>query len=135
MKRKIISVTLILLLVLSSTAMAFAEGQTRDTNLVNYSIDRTSRTTAVATVNVMFSDYVDEYSVIIYLQKKVDGQWTSDVMNPDYAFYNSGTGQIRFAFNHIYSNLEAGEIYRLKCVSRDYIDNQLYVFTTYSNQF
>ena len=135
MKKRMLALAMILILVLTSTVFAYAEGQTRHTALVTYDISRTSRTSATATVDVTFSTIVDRYDVKIYLQKKINGEWVLDADNIDYAYYNSGTNNFEFTFNHIYTALEAGANYRLRCVSRDYIGDELYTFTSYSNQF
>lgn len=135
MKKRMLALTMILILVLTSTIFAYAEGQTRDTVLVYYDIVRTSRTSAAATVDVSFSNYVDGYNVTIYLQKKVDNRWVADVTNPDYVFSKSGTNDFDYTFNHIYTTLESRVIYRLKCVSNDNIGTASYSSTTYSNQF
>ena len=135
MKKRMLALAMILILVLTSTVFAYAEVEPRNTALVTYDISRISRTSATATVDVTFSTIVDRYDVKIYLQKKIDGQWVLDTDNVDYAYYNSGTNSFEFIFNHIYTDLEAGVNYRLRCVSRDYIGNNLNTFTTYSNQF
>ena len=134
-KKKLIALAMILTLLLTSTAFAYADVQTRETNTVLFSINRTSRTTAAATVEVDFSTKVDRYDVTIYLQKKINGVWVSDTTNADYIYRNSGQNSFDYTFNHIYSHLESGEIYRLKCVSKDYIGNSTTSFTSYSNQF
>ena len=135
MKKRMLALTMILILVLTSTVFAYAEGQTRDTNLVSFATDRISRTTAIATVDITFSTIVDQYSVAIYLQKKVDNRWVSDVANPDYIYYETGQNDFEYAFEHVYSNLEANTIYRLKCVTNDSVGSNSYSFTAYSNQF
>ena len=135
MKKRMLALAMILILVLTSTVFAYAEVEPRDTNVVYFSTERTSRTTASAIVDVTFSTFVDRYNVTIYLQKKVDNRWVSDVANPDYVFSRSGTDTFDFYFNHIYSHLESGTNYRLKCVSTDYIGTSQYTATTFSNQF
>ena len=135
MKKRMLALTMILILVLTSTIFAYAEGQTRQTNLVIFDVVRTSRTSATATVDVSFSNYVDRYNVTVYLQKKVDNRWVSDVANPDYVFSSSGSNDFDYIFSHIYTSLSSGEIYRLKCVSNDYIGASSYTSTTYSSQF
>ena len=135
MRKRMLALTMILILVLTSTIFAYAEGQTRETNIVYFSTNRTSRTTAAATVDVSFSTFVDRYNVTIYLQKKVDNRWVSDVQNPDYVFSKSGTNDLDFYFSHIYTSLDANTIYRLKCVSTDYVGVNQYTATTFSNQF
>ena len=134
-KKRIFALVMVLTLVLSSTVFAFAEVQPRDTGSVIYTISRVSRTRAEATIDINFSTEVDRYTVAIYLQKKVDGEWQNDTENEDYAFYDSGTDSFDYTVDYIYSHLEAGEIYRLKCISRDYIGSSSYAATTYSNQF
>ena len=135
MKKRILSISLILILVLTSTVFAYAEGATRETDIISFAIQRTSRASATATVNILYSTDVDRYNVTIYLQKKVDNRWVSDVSNPDYVYSKSGTNDFDFTFNHIYTNLESGVNYRLKCVSTDYIGTSTYTTTGYSNQF
>ena len=51
-----------------------------------YAVSRISRTKADVTVDVTFSTVVDRYSVVIYLQKKVNGQWVNDSTNEEYVF-------------------------------------------------
>ncbi len=135
MKKRMLALAIILILVLTSTVFAYAEGQTRDTNLVSFATNRTSRTSAIATVDITFSTVVDQYSVAIYLQKKVDNRWVSDVANPDYIYYKTGQNDFEYSFEHVYSSLESGTIYRLKCVSNDSVGSNSYSFTSYSNQF
>ena len=135
MKKRMLALAMILILVLTSTVFAYAEVEPRDTNVVTFAIERTSRTSATATVGVTFSTYVDRYNVTIYLQKKVDNRWVSDVTNPDYVYSRSGTDDLGYTFNHIYTSLVSGNIYRLKCVSTDYVGANTYTTTTYSNQF
>ena len=134
-KKKLITLAMILTLLLTSTAFAYAEVQSRDTDIVTFNIERTSRTSAAATVTISFAARVDKYDVTMYLQKKVDGVWVSDTTNDDYLLKNTGSGSQRFIFNHIYSDLKSGVNYRLKCVSKDTIDGSSYTLTCYSNQF
>lgn len=135
MKKRMLALTMILILVLTSTVFAYAEVEPRETNLVTFSTQRISRTTADALVDVTFSTVVDQYSVAIYLQKKVDNRWVSDVANPDYIFYKTGSNHFEYVFEHCYTNLEANTTYRLKCVSNDTVGGNSYTFTSYSNQF
>ena len=135
MKKRMLALAMILILVLTSTVFAYAEVEPRDTNGVSFLISRDSRTRATVTVDVTFSTIVDRYNVTVYLQKKVDGRWVSDVSNPDYVFSKSGTNDLDYTFNHIYTSLESGTNYRLRCVSNDYIGSNSYSTTTYSNQF
>lgn len=126
---------MVLTLVLSSTVFAFAEVQPRDTATVIFSIDRVSRTTARASIDVNFTKQVDRYTIAVYLQKKEDGVWVNDTTNEDYAIYDSGTNSYDYSFDNIYDNLVSGVNYRLKCVSTDYNGSNSSSFTGYSNQF
>ena len=130
-----LALAMILILVLTSTVFAYAEVEPRDTNAITFATQRVSRTTATATIDITFSAEVDRYNVVVYLQKKVDNRWVSDVTNEDYVFSNSGTNDFDFTFNHIYSTLESGVNYRLKCVVNDTVGSNSYSFTSYSNQF
>ena len=135
MKKRMLALAMIFILVLTSTVFAYAEVEPRATNIVYFSTDRISRTSASATVDVTFSTFVDRYNVTIYLQKKVENRWVSDVSNPEYIFTHNGSNEFDFTFNHIYTNLEASTNYRLKCVSTDYVGANNYTATTYSDQF
>lgn len=134
-KKRIFALVMVLTLVLTSTVFAFAEVQPRETGLITFSASRISRTRAEATIDITFVSDVDRYTVAIYLQKKENGSWVNDTTNPDYVFYDSGTDASDYTVDRIYSNLTSGEIYRIKCISRDYIGSNSYEFTAYSNQF
>lgn len=138
MKNKILVMVLAMVLVFSCTAAAFAGGgiQPYDTGSVRFIIDRTSGTTADVTVDVSFTDEADEYNVVIYLQKKVNGSWRNDTTNQDYVFYNNGFNSGEFLFEHNYTNLTYGTTYRIMVISIDkYDDGTQYRNTTYSNAF
>lgn len=137
MKNKVLVIALALVLVFSFTAAAFADSgiQPYDTNSVVFSIERTSGTTANATVDVTFTRVADEYSVVVYLQKLVNGVWKNDNTNDEYVFYNNGFNSIDCVFYHHYDSLTYGTSYRLMVVSRDKKDGQECRTTTYSNLF
>ena len=137
MKKKLFITSLILIMILSTTVFAYAEGDisTYDTDYVTFAISRTSRTSANVSVDVEFIKKVDSYNVIVYLQKKVNGTWKLDTTNPDYIFYNNGWNCSNFIFTHKYSHLESGEIYRIMCISKDTVGSASYTTTSYSNQF
>lgn len=84
MKNKVLVIALALVLVFSFTAAAFADSgvQPYSTSSVSYTIDRLSGTKADATVVVQFTSEVDDYSVVVYLQKLVNGTWKNDNTNP-----------------------------------------------------
>ena len=137
MKKKLFITALILIMVLSTVVFAYAEGDisTYDTGEITFITDRTSRTSDDIIVDVGFTQKVDSYNVVIYLQKKVNGVWKLDTTNPDYVYYNNGFNSYDFTFSRRYTHLESGENYRIMCVSKDYIGSTSYTFTAYSKQF
>ncbi|MBR5229415.1 MAG: hypothetical protein IKW01_01050 [Firmicutes bacterium] len=141
MKRKLLISALILIMLLSSTLCASAavgDGaavQPYSTSSVHFSIERTSGTTADAFVGVWFSGIADEYSVVVYLQKLVNGTWVNDTTNDEYVFYNNGINSSSCYFGHYYDNLVYGTSYRLKVISRDIINGLESRQTTHSNLF
>jgi len=86
-------------------------------------------------MDVHFSQVVDQYSVVVYLQKKVDGEWVIDMSNPERTLYNNGIKKSSFYFYNQYSGLERNTTYRIKCVSKDYIGTKTSTSTFYSNSF
>ena len=79
MRKKIVSLFLVLVLTMSFGSVAFASTEIIDdsgiqpynTDTIIFEIDRTSSTTADVYVDVYFSQTVDIYNVVVYLQKKV----------------------------------------------------------------
>jgi len=141
MKRKLLISALILIMLLSTTICASAATGTgnvvepQSTGEVIFQISRTSGTTADATVTVLFSDIADEYSVVVYLQKLVNGSWVNDTTNDEYVFYNNGINSVSCVFGHDYTNLTYGTSYRLRVVSRDIIHGLESRTTVNSNLF
>ena len=137
MKKKTLCTALILVLLLTTAVSAYAETgvQTRDTDSVTFAVNRTGRTSAGVSVYVSFTEVVDRYSVVIYLQKKENGEWVNDWQNEEYVFFNNGSQKKTFLFANTYTHLSEGVIYRIKCVSKDYIGDSTFITTTYSNQF
>ena len=140
MKKKLLSVLTALVLVTSCLSVAFAvpedsKIQPYDTSGVTYGINRTSSTTASININVHFSQKVDQYSVVIYLQKLSNGSWVNDTNNDDYVYYNNGWDARSFLFSRTYDDLERGATYRIQCVSKDYIDGAPTTSVTYSRSF
>ena len=140
MKKKLLSLFITLILAFSCCSVAFAvpedEGITPyETHSISYVIDRTSATSATAAVNVSFSTRVDQYSVVIYLQKLSNGSWIDDNTNKDYVYYNNGWNQPSFLYSKKYDSLKRGTTYRLKCVSKDYIGSSYHIATSYSYSF
>ena len=137
MKNKILVMVLVMLMVFSSAAAAFADSEIQpyDTGRVDYYITRTSGTTADVDVVVNFTRDADEYNVVVYLQKLVNGTWKNDSTNPEYVFYNNSFNSNVCLFSHKYVSLVYGTTYRLKVVSIDKYDTEQFRVTTYSNSF
>lgn len=141
MKKKISVLLMVLVMVLSATVTSYAamgDGgvvSPQQTSSVSYTINRTSGTTADADVLVTFAGIADEYSVVVYLQKQVNGSWANDTTNEDYVFYNNGINSHTFLFTKRYDALTTGINYRLMIVSRDIINGVEYRVTNYSNPF
>ena len=137
MKNKVLVIALALVLVFSCTAAAFADSgiQPYETDHVTFNINRTSGTTAQVDLIVSFSGVADGYSVVVYLQKLVNGTWKNDTTNPDYVFYNNGSNSSACPFSHNYNSLTYGVSYRIMVVSRDIQGSKEYRTTTYSNLF
>lgn len=140
MKKKLLSLFIALILAFSCCSVAFAvpedEGITPyETNNVIFVINRTSATKALVSIDVSFSTRVDQYSVVVYLQKLSNGSWVNDTKNDDYVYYNNGWNKYDFLYSKTYDNLVRGTTYRIKCVSKDYIGNNNTISTTYSQSF
>lgn len=137
MKNKVLVIALALVLVFSFTAAAFADSgiQPYDTGRVDFLIERTSGTTAEVDVVVNFTRVATEYSVVVYLQKLVNGTWKNDNTNPEYVFYNNGFNSSMCHFAHDYDSLSYGTTYRLMVVSRDKYPTEEFRATTYSSPF
>ena len=138
MKNKVLVIALVMVLVFSFTAAAFDDSgiQPYSTGAVGYRVERTSGTTASVAITVSFTDDADEYNVIVYLQKQVNGTWKNDNTNPEYVFYNNGFSSGDFSFEHNYSHLTYGTTYRIMVISIDkYNDGSEFRKTTYSNAF
>jgi len=141
MKKKISVLLMVLVMVLSATVTSYAavgDGgvvSPQDTSSVTFIIDRTSGTSADANVVADFSSEVDEYSLVVYLQKKSNGVWVNDISNTDYVFYKNGINTDSAIFSHSYDTLVYGTTYRLMVVSRDIINSVECRETFYSNSF
>ena len=142
MKKKIVSLILSLVLVLSFCSVAFADSgndnegiEPYSTNNIIFDIDRISATKADVYIDVIFSSVVDQYSVVVYLQKKVNGEWVIDTSNSERTLYHNGWKKGSFYFYNQYTGLDRGTTYRIKCVSKDYIGTSTHTATVYSNPF
>lgn len=139
MKRKLFAIAMAFVMVFSTAVFAYANTDTGvslyDTSDVTFITDRVSRTSANVTIVVGFTQVVDSYNVIVYLQKKVDGSWILDTTNDDYVYYNNGWNSSIFTYARKYSSLNSSTTYRIKCVSKDYINGVSHTRTFYSNPF
>lgn len=140
MKKKLISLALALALVLSFSSVALAESgpvevEPQDTDSIIFEIERISASKADVYATVYFSQTVNVYNVVVYLQKKVDGEWQLDFSNPERTLYNNGFQDDSFSFYNQYTGLERGASYRIHLVSRDTIGDDLSIFNAYSNPF
>lgn len=140
MKKKLLSIVAALIFVSSCFSVAFAvpdtgEIQPYETGGITYGVDRTSSTTASVDINVTFSQRVDQYSVVIYLQKLSNGSWVLDTTNDDYVYYNNGFNARTFLFAKKYDDLKRGVTYRLQIVSKDYINGNAHITTAYTSSF
>lgn len=141
MKKKLISLVLTLVLVLSCSSMAFASGgdtaeiQPLETDTIIFDIDRISASKADVYISVYFSQTVNVYNVVVYLQKKVDGEWQMDFSNPERTLYNNGFQKDYFLFYNQYTGLERGDSYRMRVVSKDTIGDSVHTFIATSSAF
>lgn len=140
MKRKILMLLAAVMLIVSCCSVCYATAddeaiQPYDTSSISFSIDRTSSTTASVAINVSFDQKVDQYSVVVYLEKLVNGSWQLDTTNKDYVYYNNGWNKYSFQFSKNYTDLKRGQTYRIRCVSKDYEGNISHTSTAYSYSF
>ena len=143
MRKKIVSHFLVLVLTMSFGSVAFASTeiiedsgiQPYNTDTIIFDIDRTSASKADVYVTVYFSQIVDIYNVVVYLQKKVDGEWVIDTSNPERTIYNNGFNKSSFYFYNQYSGLDRGTSYRIRVTSKDTIGSSVHTYTAYSSAF
>lgn len=143
MKKKIVSLFLVLILTLSFGSAAFASTeiiddpgiQPYDTSSIIFDIDRISATKADVYVTVYFSQTVDIYNVVVYLQKKVNGEWVIDTSNPERTLYNNGFNKDSFTFHNEYTGLNRNTSYRIRVISKDTIGSQVQTYNAYSSAF
>lgn len=143
MRKKIVSLFLVLVLTMSFGSIAFASTEiiddsgidTHDTDAIVFDIDRISATKADVYIDVYFSQTVDIYNVVVYLQKKVDGEWVIDTSNPERTLYNNGFNKSSFYFYNQYTGLDRNTSYRIRVVSKDTIGSKVETYNAYSNTF
>lgn len=141
MKKKISVLLMVLVMVLSATVTSYAavgDGgvvSPQDTSSVVFVLDRISGTSADTEAHVTFTTQADEYSIVVYLQKLVNGAWTNDTSNEDYVTFHNGINSRTFLYAKTYDKLTYGATYRLMVVSRDIHNGLECRTTTYSNAF
>ena len=143
MKRKLTILMMIFVLVFTFSPASLASTETGDENVmqpyatasVSYGIERTSASTADVHVVVVFTTTVDQYNVVVYLEKLVDGEWVIDVDNPEYVKYNNGFDKRIFNYFNTYEDLERGATYRIMCISKDHVGDIVCRTTSYSYTF
>ncbi len=141
MKKKILSLFLILALTMGMTAaVSFADNGAVETNpqstaIVGFSTDRISNTKASASVSVHFTAIADSYIVSLTLQKKTSSGWTTatDVSGYRHVYHGSNKSSV---LTYDEWTVKKGALYRIKCESTDiYNEGIQYSLTTYSDPF
>lgn len=141
MKKKILSILLVLILAMGLTAtFSFADDignediGTYSTFGVSFYTKRSSDTKASASVDVAFTQTADNYVVAIILQKKTSTGWTTatDVSGNTHYYRGSNKSGV---LTYDSWTVKKGFVYRIKCVSTDKYDGIEYTRTTYSDPF
>ena len=141
MKKKIVSLFLILALTMGMTAaVSFADNGAVETNpqstvAIGFTTDRISNTKASASVFVQFTAEPDSYIISLTLQKKTSSGWTTatDVSGYRHVYHGSGKSGL---LTYEEWTVKKGAVYRVKCESTDiYNDGIQYTRTAYSDPF
>lgn len=142
MKKKILSILLVLVLAMGLTAtFSFADDigngdiGTYSTAVVEFATRRISDTKAAASVNVDFTKKADRYVVTIVLQKKTSSGWVTatDVTNNTHSYRGTNSTD---ALTYDTWTVKKGVLYRIKCVSTDSYDSGIeYTRNSYSDPF
>ncbi len=140
MRRKILSLLMIMVLAISCCSVAFAAQadpgiEPMSTSSIACSIDRTSGTRASCSADAFFNTQVDSYTITFYLQKLSNGSWVNDTSNEDYKYSSSGVNKRSALVSKIYDDLTYGKTYRVKIISTDYIDGVKHQATGYTASF
>ena len=142
MKKRLLSTFIVIVLLFSFCSVSFASTDDGNagivpysTNAVTFSINRKSANTASASAVVTFTQTVDQYNVVFYLQKYSNGEWVTDISNDDYVTFNNGWNKDYLFYSKQYTGLKRGTTYRLKCISKDYVGDNVHTFTCYSDSF
>lgn len=142
MKKKILSILLVLVLAMGLTAtFSFADDignediGTYSTAVTSFVTKRNSDTKASASVDVQFTTKADDYEVAIVLQKKTSSGWTTatDVSGNTHYYRGSNKSSV---MTYDTWTVKKGIVYRIKCVSTDKYDSGLvFKYTNYSDPF
>lgn len=142
MKKKILSILLVLVLAMGLTAtFSFADDignediGTYSTAGVSFATRRSSDTKASASVDVQFTKDADNYVVSIILQKKTSSGWVTatDVSGSTHNYKGSNASSI---LTYDTWTVKKGVLYRIKCVSTDsYSSGLSFKDTNYSDPF
>ena len=141
MKKKILSLFLILALTMGMTAaVSFADNGAVETNpqstlAILFGTNRISNTKASASVFVQFTGTADNYIISITLQKKTSSGWTTATDVSGYRHAYHGSDESDFTTYDEWT-VKKGVVYRVKCESTDkYDDGIVYTRTAYSDPF
>ncbi len=144
MKKKILSLFLVLVLSISATAaFSFADDGTGENGGVStystvaiiFGTNRDSNTKASASVHVQFTGTADDYVVAIVLQKKTNSGWVTATDVGGSAHYYRGSNRTG-VLTYDEWTVKKGVVYRVKCVSTDKYDDGIeYKRTAYSDPF
>lgn len=141
MKKMLLSLTLAFLMAFSCCTVAFADiaeasvVEPRITSSIITTVSRDSGTKGGATVDVNFANYMDSYTIHVYLQKLSNNSWVNDTSNEDYYKYATGSNRDYAFFDVHYDKLTYGKAYRLKVVSKTTYKGVTYTSSGYSQTF
>ena len=141
MKKLLLSLTLAFILAFSCATVGFASVpdevvvEPRVTSSMSIAVSRESGTEGVATIVANFANYMDSYTVTVYLQKLSNNSWVNDTSNEDYLQGVTGSNRASTLFDTFYDDLTRGTSYRLKVVSKTVYNGVTYRSTGYSQVF
>ena len=141
MRKLLLSLTLAFVMAFSCTTVGFAAVseeavvEPRATSSMNIYVSRESGTDGGATIDVNFANYVDTFTITVYLQKLSNGSWVNDTSNEDYIGRVTGSDRDYAFFDIFYDKLTRGTSYRLKVVSVTTYNRVTYKSTGYSQVF
>lgn len=141
MKKLLLSLILAFVMAFSCATVGFASVpdevsvEPRLTSSMNLAVSRESGTDGVATISVNFANYMDSYTVTVYLQKLSNNSWVNDTSNEDYVKGVTGKNRTSTMFDAYYDDLTRGTSYRLKVVSKTVYNGTTYTASGYTRVF